>query len=131
MLEKIEIFIANKCSHKYGKRKINETSAESKPGSSQLRNSEAESTSNKTTQNLSPITEISDSSSDLDPKTNQKISNSCESIVPTIEILDISSDSGSETEIEEPSFAQNKIFLPKITNICSLGKNKVKLIKEF
>ena len=131
LLEKTEKFIANKCSHKYGKRKINETSAESKPGSSQLRNSEAESTSNKTTQNLSPITEISDSSSDLDPKTNQKISNSCESIVPTIEILDISSDSGSETEIEEPSFAQNKIFLPKITNICSLGKNKVKLIKEF
>ena len=76
LLEKTEKFISNKCCHKYGKRKIKETSTESEPGSSQLINSEAESTSNKTTQYLSPITEISDSSSDLDPKTNQKISNS-------------------------------------------------------
>ena len=51
--------------------------------------------------------------------------------ISNIKILNISSDSGSETEIEEPSFAHNKNFLPKITNICSLGKNKVKLIKDF
>ena len=67
LLEKTEKFISNKCSNKYEKRKIEETSTESKPGTSQLRNSQAESTSNKTTQNLSPITEISNSSSDLDP----------------------------------------------------------------
>ena len=54
LLEKREKFISNKCSNKYGKRKIEDTPTESKPGSSQLRNSEAESTSNKTTQNLSP-----------------------------------------------------------------------------
>ena len=131
MLEKTEKFISNKCSHKYGQRKISETSTESKPGSSQLRNSEAESTSNKTTQNLSLITELSDSSSDLDPETNQKIFNSREGIVPSIEILDISSDSGSETESKEPIFAYNKNFLSRITDIRSLEKNKVKLIKEF
>ena len=131
LLEKREKFISNKCSNKYGKIKIEETSTESKPGSSQLKNSEAESTSNKTTQNLSPITEISDSSSNLDPETNQKISNSRESIVPSIEILDISSDSGSETETREPIFAYNKNFLSRIKNIRSLKKSKVKLIKEF
>ena len=40
LLEKTHKFISNKCSHKYGKRKIDETSTESKPGSSQLRNCE-------------------------------------------------------------------------------------------
>ena len=104
MLEKTEKFISNKRCHKYGKRKIKETSTESKPGSSQLKNSEGESKNNKTTQNLSPIIEILDSSSDFDSETNQKISNSRESIIPSIEILNISSDSGSETETKEPVF---------------------------
>ena len=131
LLVKTEQFISNKCSNKYGKRKMDETFTESKPGSSQLKNFEAESTSNKTTQNVFRITEILDSSSDLDPETNQKISNSRESIVPSIEILDISSDSESETETKEPVFAYNKNFLSRITDIRSLGKNKVKLIKEF
>ena len=49
LLEKTEKFISSKRFHKYGKRKIEETSTESKPGSSQLRNSEPESTNNKTT----------------------------------------------------------------------------------
>ena len=61
LLEKTEKFISNKCSHKYGKRKIGETSIESKPGSSRLRNSEPESRNNKTTQNCSPTIETSDS----------------------------------------------------------------------
>ena len=87
LLEKTEKFISNKCSHKYGKRKIDETSTESKPGSSQLKFSEAESTNNKTNPNLSPIIEILDSRSDFDPETNQKISNPRESIVPRSKFL--------------------------------------------
>ena len=131
LLENTEKFLPNKRPHKYGKRKIEETSTESKPGSSQLRNSEPESINNKTTQNLSPIIEISDGSSDIDPETNQNISNSRESIVPSIENLNISSDSGSEIEIGEPIFAYNKNFLSRLTDIRSLGKNKVKFYKEF
>ena len=90
LLETTEKFISSKRSHKYGKRKIEETSTKSKPGSFQLRNSDPESTNNKTTQNLSPIIEISDNSSDFDPETNQKISNSRGSIIPSIEIRNIS-----------------------------------------
>ena len=49
-----------------------------------------------------------------------------------IEIFNISSDSGSETETEEPTVAYNtrKNCLPKIVEIRSLGKNKVKLVKD-
>ena len=64
------------------------------------------------------------------PEINQK-NNSCKNIIPRIKILNISSDTGPETEIEEPSFAYNKICLLKITNICTSGKNKVKSIKDF
>ena len=131
LLEETEKCILNRLSHRYGKRKIEETSTESKPRRSQLRISEPESINNKTTKNLYPIIEISDSRSDFEPETNQKISNSHESIVPSIEILDISSDSGSVTETEEAIFAYNKNVLSKITYIRSLGKNKVKLIKDF
>ena len=111
LLGKTEKFISNKRSNKYGKRKIDETSTESKPGSSQLKNSEAESTSNKTTQNLSPITEILDSSSDLDPGTNQKISNSRESIVPSIEILD-------NHQIQNLKQRPRNLFFPIIKISC-------------
>ena len=110
LLEKTEKFISNKRSQNYGKRKIEETSTESKLESSQLRNFEPVSTNNKTTQNLSPMIEISDGSSDFDHETNEKIPNSRESIVSSIEILNISSDSGSETDTEEPIFVTNKIF---------------------
>ena len=41
----------------------------------------------------------------------------CGNIIPKIEILNISSDSRSETEREEPILAYNKKFLPKITDM--------------
>ena len=41
------------------------------------------------------------------------------------------SDSGLETETDEPFFVHNKICLFKITHIGSLGKNKVRLIYNF
>ena len=72
LLDKTEKFISNKRSHKYGKRKIEETSTKSKPGSSQLRSFEPESINNKTTQNVSPIIQISDSSLDIDPEKIRK-----------------------------------------------------------
>ena len=59
---------------------------------------------------------------------NIKYFNSRENIVPSIKILNISSDIGSETQTEETIFAYNKIFLPRITEIRSLGKNKVKFV---
>ena len=43
----------------------------------------------------------------------------------------ISSDSGSETEIEERIFAYNKNSLPKITDIDNLGKNETNHLKIF
>ena len=64
------------------------------------------------------------------PETNQR-NNSCENIMSKTEILNISLDSGSKMKIEEPSFAHNKNFFPKITDVCNLGKNKVNLIKDF
>ena len=64
------------------------------------------------------------------PGTNQE-KNSCENIIPRIEILNISSDSGSEKGTAEHILAFNKNCLPKITDIGSLGKNNVKLVKDF
>ena len=48
-----------------------------------------------------------------------------------VEIFNRLSDSGSETETEEPIVKYNtrKNCLPKITEIRSLWKNKVKLVK--
>ena len=86
---------------------------------------------NKIPQNLSPIIEILNISSNSESEVNFSDFTPDKINLSNIEIINISSDSGSETEVEEPSFAQNKNFLPKITNICSLGKNKVRLIKDF
>ena len=50
-----------------------------------------------------------------------------------IEIFNILSDSGSETKTEEPILAYNtyKNCLSRITEIRSLGRNKVKLVKHY
>ena len=87
---------------------------------------------NKIPQNLSPIIEILNISSNSEHEVNvsdfipDKVNHS------NIEIFNISSDSGSETETEEPTVAYNthKNCLPKIVEIRSLGKNKVKLVKD-
>ena len=88
-------------------------------------------TENKISEYLPLIIETSNISSDSEPEANSSNFVPNKDKISSIEVLSISSDSGSETEIEEASFAHNKNFLPKITNICSLGKNKVKLIKDF
>ena len=130
LLEKTEKFISNKTSHKYGKIKIKVTSTETRPGSFQLKSLKPKSFKNKSTQKLPPIIEIPDSKSNFEPETLKNF-NSSENIAPSIEIINISSDTGSETETEESIFAYNKNFLPRITNIRNLGQNKVSLIREF
>ena len=88
-------------------------------------------TGNKIPQYLPPITETLSISSDSEPEANLSNFVPNKDKISNIEILNISSDSESETEIEEPSFAHNTIYLPEITDVCSLGKNKVNLIKDF
>ena len=88
-------------------------------------------TENKNSEYLPAIIETLNISSDLEPEANSSHFVSNKDKISSIEVLRISSDSGSETEIEEPSFAHNKNFLPKIRNICSLGKSKLKVIKDF
>ena len=88
-------------------------------------------TGNKIPQYLSPIIKTSSTSSDSESETNLSKFVPNKDKISNIEILNTSSDSRSETEIEEPSFAHNKNVLPKITSICILGKNEVKLVKDF
>ena len=54
-------------------------------------------------------------------------------ILSNIEIFNIPSDSGSETETEEPILAYNtcKHCLPKITEIRRSAKNKVKFVRDY
>ena len=83
-------------------------------------------TENKICPNLSSIIENSSISSDSEPEANLSNFVPNKDKISNIKILNKSSDSGSETEIEEPSFAHNENFFPKITNICTPGKNKAK-----
>ena len=85
----------------------------------------------KISEYLPPIIETLNIFSDSEPEANSSNFVPNKDKISSIEDLSISSDSESDTEIEEPSFAHNKNFLPKITHICSLGENKVKLIKYF
>ena len=87
---------------------------------------------NKIPQNQSPIIEILNISSDSEPKVNFSDFIPDKVNLSNIEIFNISSDSESETEIEEPIVAYNtrKNYLPKITEIRSLWKNKDKLVKD-
>ena len=80
-------------------------------------------TENKICENLFPIIETLSISSDSEPEANLSNFVPNKDKISNIEILNTSSDSGSKTEIEEPSFAQNKNFMPKLTDICSLVKN--------
>ena len=131
LLEKRSNYIKNKLSRNLGKEK--DTKIESVPENFETKNPEPELilTENKISEYLPLIIETLNIFSDSEPEANLSHFVHNKDKISSIEVISIFSDSGSETEIEEPSFAQNKIFLPKITNICSLGKNKVKLIKDF
>ena len=131
LLEKRSKYIKNKISRKLEKNQDPEI--ESVPENFESKNPEPELilTENKISEYLPPIIETLNIFSDSEPEANSSHFVPNKDKISSIEVISIFSDSGSETEIEEPSFAQNKIFLPKITNICSLGKNKVKLIKQF
>ena len=109
------------------------TTIESVPENFESKNSESELilTENKISKYLPPIIGTLNIFSDSEPEANSSNFVPNKNKIPNIEVLNISSDSGSETEIEEHSFAHNKNFLPKITNICCLGQNKVKLIKDL
>ena len=130
LLEKRSKYIKNRLSCNLEKDK---NTIESVPENFESENSEFELilTENKISKYLPPIIETLNIFSDSEPEASSSNFVPNKNKIPNIEVLNISSDSGSETEIEEPSFAHNKNFLPKITNICSLGKNKVKLIKDF
>ena len=87
---------------------------------------------NKIPQNLSPIIEILNISSNSEPEVNFSNFIPDKVNLSNIENFNISSDSGSEAETEEPTVAYNtrKNCLPKIVEIRSFGKNKVKLVKD-
>ena len=131
LLEKRSKYIKNKLSRNLEKDK--DTRIKSVPGNFESKNPEPGLilTENKISKYLPPIIETWNIFSDLKPKASSSNFVPNKNKISNIEVLSISSDSGSETEIEERSFAHNKNFLPEITNICSLGKNKVKLIKYF
>ena len=131
LLEKRRNYIKNKLSRNLEKEK--DTKIESVPENFETKNPEPELilTENKISEYLPPNIETLNIFSDSEPEANSSHLNPNKDQISSIEVISISSDSGSETEIEEPSFAQNKIFLPEIINIFSLGKFKVKLIKEF
>ena len=88
-------------------------------------------TENKIPQYLCPIIETLSISSDSEPEANLSNFVPNNDKISNIEILNIFSELGFETEIEELSFVHNEICLPKITDVCSLGKNKLKLIEDF
>ena len=125
LLEKTEKFIS-KSAHK-----VEETLNKPEADNSKSKNFELELIKNNTPHHLIPIIESLSIYSDSELEGNSKNLVSNKDQTSNIEIITLSSDSGSETETEEPIFVTNKNFLPKITNICSLGKNKVKLIKDF
>ena len=124
-MEKTEKFIL-KSAHK-----VEETLTKPEPDNFKSKNFELELIKNNTPHHLIPIVKSLSIYSDSELEGNSKNLVSNKDQTSNIEIITLSSDSGSETETEEPIFVTNKHFLPKIINICSLGKNKVKLIKDF
>ena len=126
---KTEKFISESA-RKAEKGKFENTSTEPIRDNSKSKNFETEPIKDKAPHNLPTIIEMLKTSSNPVPETIQN-NNSCGNIIPTIEVLNTSSDSGFETETEEPILACNKNCLLKITDVHSLGKNKVKLVKVF
>ena len=131
MLEKRSKYIKNKISRKLEKNQDPEI--ESVPENFESKNPEPELilTENKISDYLSPIIETLSICSDSEPEENSNNFVSNEDQILNIEIITISSDSESETETGEPIIIPNKNFLPRIINICTLEKNKVKLIKDL
>ena len=129
-MKKTEKFII-KSDHKVEKEETKETLTKQIPDNFKSKNSEPESIRDNTPHHLILIIESLSIYSDPEPEGNSNKIVSNKDQAPNIEIITISSDSGSETETEEPIFVPNKNFLPRIIHICSLGKNKVKLIKDF
>ena len=130
LLEKKEKFISTSV-HKVKKGETKETWTKPIPDNFKSTNSEPQSIKDNTPHHLIPIIESLSIYSGSEPEgnSNNPVSNNDQTW--NIEIITISSDSGSETETKEPIFVTNKNFSPRIIHICSLGKNKVKLIKNF
>ena len=131
LLEKGSKYIKNKISRNLEKNQDPEIESVLENFESKNPEPELILTENKISECLSPVIETLNIYSDSEPEANPSNFVSNKNKIPIIEVLNISSDSGSETEIEDPSFAHNKNCLPKIINICSLGINKVKLIKDL
>ena len=131
LLEKKSKCVKNKLSRNLEKDKY--TRIVSVPENFESKNPDPELilTENKISKYLPPIIEILNIFSDSEPEASSSNFVPNKDKIPNIEVLSISSDLGPETVIEEASYAHNKNFLAKKTNICSLGKNKVKLIKKL
>ena len=129
-MEKTEKFIS-KSAYKVEKEETEVTLTKPIPDNFKSTNFEPKSIKDNTPHHLIPIIESLSIYSDSEPGGNSNNLVSKNDQTSNIEIITISSDSGSETEIEEPIFIPNNNFLPQIIHICSLGKNKVKLIKDF
>ena len=126
MLEKIEKFIS-KFSYKVEKEETEKTLTKPEPDNFKPKNFPIK---DNTPHHLIPFVESLSIYSDSEPEGNSENLVSNKDQASNIEIITISLDSGSETEIEEPIFVPNKNSLPRITEIRSLGKNKVKLVKD-
>ena len=113
MLEKRNKYIKNKISHKLEENQDPEI--ESVPENFESKNPKPELilTENKISDYLSPIIETLSICSDSEPeeKSNNFVSN--EDQISNIEIITISSHSGSETETGEPIFILDKFFYPE------------------
>ena len=114
LLEKRREFITNKLCKKLTE--IENTKTETLEKVLELKNfSELILTENKIPQNLSPIIEILNVSPNSEPEVNFSDFIPDKVNLSNIEIFNISSDSGSEAETEEPTVAYNtrKNCLPK------------------
>ena len=131
LLEKRSKYIKNKISR--NSEKNPDSGIKSVPENFESKNPEPELilTENKISEYLSPIIETLNIYSDLEPERNSNNFVSNKDQLSNVQIITISSDLGSETETEVPIFIPNKIFFPRIINSGSLGKNKVKLIKDL
>ena len=109
LLEKRSNYVKNKLSRNLEKEK--DTNSESVPENFESKNPEPKLilTENIISEYLLPIIETLNIFSDLEPEANSSHFVPNKDKISSIEVISISSDSGSETEIEEPSY-NNKSF---------------------